>query len=206
MSIHRPRGAWRAVALTLGLALIVSCSSDDNVGGFTQSCLNFTPVKQPTAGEVVPVAVIDANNPACNDACVELCVELHYTGTGAVDEHKVWSASFEFDYPAGIIAITSANNVGSFLTPALSVVATEPVEGHVEVGLSLDGSQTDVGIAPPEANTLLMTLSFQITQPSGLGTLQFSDANLTFRDAPGAPLAPFDPPVPFSGGIFAIND
>jgi len=58
VSIHRPRGAWRAVALTLGLALIVSCSSDDNVGGFTQSCLNFTPVKQPTAGEVVPVAVI----------------------------------------------------------------------------------------------------------------------------------------------------
>ena len=206
MTTRCHRRTWRAITLALALVLVVSCSSDDEVGGFTQSCLNFTPVKQPTAGEVVPIAVLDANNPSCNEQCVELCIELHYTRTGVTGEHKVWSASFEFDYPADIIDITSANNLNSFLTPSLDVVATEPVPGHVEIGLTLDGSQTAVGVVPPASNTLLMTLSFQITQPSGAGALQFSNANLTFRDVAGASPAPFDPPVPFSGGLFSISD
>lgn len=192
------RGRILACALVAVVTLAAGCSTDDDIGGFSVSCLTFIPAEVPTTGEVTSVWGLEST-------CSQTEVELVVTG---VDD--IWSASFEVDYPEELMGFAAVQTGDSFLREdgadvSFIVQENPPGSGLLEIGISRVDTLVNKGISPTEDNPLLIRLVFIRFASGGTGEFLIQDAKLKKVENVGDLESDFDPPIVFSGGTFAIE-
>jgi hypothetical protein len=74
------------------------------------------------------------------------------------------------------------------------------------IGVDRNDSASNAGVAPLADSTLIARLFFFRIATSGSAPFEIVNANLWKVENPGDPPTEFDPPIPFSGGEFFIEN
>jgi len=192
------RRALQGLGLVALLLLGAGCSTDENAGGFQQSCLTFLATKGPIDGEVTSVW---GSESTCETAEVELVIP------GGVDH--VWGASFDVMYDNTLAVFAGMSAGDSFLTQDGNFLFLEQEDdqnGKVVIGITRTDSANNVGVAPLVDNSLIIRLFFFRIATGGDAPFELVNGHLWKVENPGDQPTKIDPPILFSGGEFFIEN
>jgi hypothetical protein len=185
----------------VGLAGGAGCSSEDDSGGLTLTCMEFRPDAQPQDGTVTADS---GSQTTCSRSQVDFIVR-------GID--NIGGARFTLCYPNAIVLFDGFEDEGSFLSsdgnPILTEVQVEAPPsadcadrgGEVTVALTRVGPVQ--GISPQDGNDLLISLFFDRIAFSGDQSIAYRNESLESPGTPGTPPVPILG-VDWRGGRFVI--